>query len=198
VLATLVPVTVLLGVLSVKVEDRVGPLRIDDRVDARLIGHLGRYSGLFHRVVQLGSPTGVAVLSSGLALLCLVLRRPRGAVLVGVGPPVAGTLTEYVLKPLIHRHDDGRDVFPSGHTTGAVALAVALILLVLPGGALSHVAAALRLLLAALVALLLVVPLGMVVLQAHFVTDVLAGGATAGVVIVLLALGLDLRRRRPA
>jgi membrane-associated phospholipid phosphatase len=132
-----------------------------------------------------------------LALGCLARRRVRAAILAAAGPPLAGVLTEYALKPLIGRRSGNLFAFPSGHTTGAVAVAVTITLFLLPTGALAGLPRWPRLLLAGLAAVLAsLLPLGLIVLHYHYATDVLAGAAVAVTVILTLALLLDSAARR--
>lgn len=186
------------AVLAGRVADTRGPLRVDARLDDRIAYRLLPVRPVLARLVELGSPTGVAVLSVLLATGCLVVRRVRAAILAAVGPSLAGALTEYVLKPLIGRRHGGGLAFPSGHTTGAVAVAVTIALFLLPGGVLAGLPRSLRLLLAAFAAVLVsVVPLGLIALHYHYATDVLAGAALSVALILTFALLLDdLARRR--
>jgi membrane-associated phospholipid phosphatase len=180
------------AVLASRVAGSHGPLRVDQRIDDRLAYRLLPLRPVLGRLVELGSPTGVAVLCTLLALGCLTLRRVRAAILAAAGPTLAGALTEYTLKPLIGRHKGGGLAFPSGHTTGAVAVAVTIALFLLPAGAFAGLPRPLRLLLAAFAAVLAsALPLGLIALHYHYATDVLAGAALAVDLILALALLLD-------
>lgn len=185
------------AVLASRVAGSDGPLRVDQRVDDRLVYRLSPLRPMFGRLVQLGSPTGVAVLCALLALGCLARRRVRAAILAAAGPSLAGLLTEYALKPLIGRHSGHLFAFPSGHTTGAVAVAVTITLFLLPAGPFAGLPRWSRLLLAGLAAVLAsFLPLGLIVLRYHYASDVLAGAAVAVAVILALALLLDAVARR--
>jgi undecaprenyl-diphosphatase len=162
----------------------------DRAADSWVLG-LGVPRASMSRVSLIGGLTGSAALTAALALCCLAARRLRAAVLAVAGVALASALTEYVLKPLIHRTIDGYLSYPSGHTTVLFALATALaVVLLRPDG--RRPRPALRL--AAVIAAVLVasvVGLAMVGLHYHYVTDAI-GGAAAGIATVLgMAFLLD-------
>ncbi len=188
----ILPSLTTVGVLASRVAGSHGPLKVDQRIDSPVAYRLLPSRPVLNRLVELGSPTGVTVLCTLLALGCLTLRRMRAATLAAAGPTLAGALTEYVLKPLIGRHKGGGLAFPSGHTTGAVAVAVTITLFLLPGGTFAGLPRTLRLLLATFAAILAsALPLGLIALHYHYATDVLAGAALAVALILTLALLLD-------
>jgi undecaprenyl-diphosphatase len=165
----------------------------DAAVGSRLTDRLAPHARLFTTAARLGSPAAVAGGAVFLALTCLAVRRVRGAVFALVAAPVAGLTTEAVLKPLVHRqtHLDAL-MFPSGHTTGAFALALTVVVLVLPRPDTSLLPAFGRLLLAvAALAGASVVAIAVVVLGWHYVTDTIGGAATAVVVVVGIAALVD-------
>jgi len=187
------------ALLASRVAGTDGPLRVDARVDNGLAYRLGGFRSLLEGLTQLGSPEGVGVLAALLGLGCLMARRPRAALLAFVGPPAAGMLTEYGLKPLIGRRSGDAFAFPSGHTTGAVAVATVIVLLLVPSGSLAGLPRQARVLLGAFAAgLASIVPIGLIVLRYHYATDVLAGAAIAVAAILALALGIDAGARRLA
>ncbi|WP_165485987.1 phosphatase PAP2 family protein [Frankia sp. Cppng1_Ct_nod] len=188
----IVPCLLALGVLCWKLADRQTSTAIDAAIDPRLAYRFGRQRRLFETVIALGNPTNVALASAALAGLCLLMGARRAALLSLVGPPLAGALTEWVLKPLVDRRHLGGLAFPSGHTTGACAVAVVLVLLLLPGGALRNLAAPVRVLLWYAAAVFSAgVGLGVVVLRYHYATDVVGGAAVAVTVILAFAWTLD-------
>ena len=199
----LIAATALFGLitLATRVSHLGSALAVDQQVDERLIYRFRDLKGLFLTIVQLGSPTGVIILSLTLGLICLAAKNLRTAVFVTCGPPTAGALTEYVLKPLIDRTKEGGLAFPSGHTTGAVAVAIALAVMLLPGGVLAARSALIRGPLLALTLILVsAVPLGLVVLQYHYATDILGGFAVATLTVIAFAFALDglrIRQHRP-
>jgi len=137
----------------------------------------------------IGAPetvVAVAVLSAAIALL---RGRHRLAAVALIGPALTGAATT-LLKPLIDRTvADGALAFPSGHTAGAAALGlvatIALIGVLRPGptGALA--------LLAAGSVPAAITGTSMVLLGAHYPTDVLGGYATAVIAVLGSALLLD-------
>ena len=165
----------------------------DTAVGTRLTSRLGPHAHLFTTAARLGSPAAVAAGSVFLGLSCLAVRRVRGAVFSFVAAPLAGATTELVLKPAVHRasHVDAL-MFPSGHTTGAFALALTVVVLVLPREDTTLLPAFGRLLLAvAALAAAAVVAVSVVVLGWHYVTDTIGGAATAVVVVVAAAAAVD-------
>lgn len=162
---------------------------IGTRVTARLAAH-GR---LLSTAVRLGSPTVVVGGAVVLALLCLLVGRMRGALFALCAAPAAGAVTEYVLKPRVHRsvHADAL-LFPSGHTTGAFALALTVTVLLLPHRGTSPLPAIARLAAAAVaLAAAGVVAVAVVALGWHYVTDAIGGAVTAAVVVIAAAALID-------
>src|SRR5918993_14360 len=119
------------------------------------------------------------VAAGALALLCLVARKPRAALLAVAGPGLTGLVTTFG-KPVVDR-TIGREeslAFPSGHTGGATSLALVCALLL---AAALELRAGETLLLAAASAVVAggAVGTGMVVAGAHYPTDVVGGFCTA-------------------
>jgi membrane-associated phospholipid phosphatase len=158
---------------------------------------LSRFPALVDRLPDVGTLAPVAVMTLALVLACAATRRWLGAVLAAAAVPVAVGLTEYVLKPSVGQAIG--QAFPSGHATSMFALAATCgVLLAAPS---RRVPGRVRLLLA-LVALLLAaaVAAAMVAIQAHDITDIVAGAAVGTGVVLACALTLDLLAslRRPA
>ncbi|MFF4740804.1 phosphatase PAP2 family protein [Streptomyces sp. NPDC001262] len=131
----------------------------------------------------LGNPAGSVMLVAVIVTGCLLLRRPRAAVLVVAGAVVAvGTAT--LLKSLVGRtiHGDDNLSYPSGHTAFFTALTLTVALLVTGRLGLGRAAGTLLVLAAALVAGA-AMGWAQVVLGAHYPTDVLGGWCTALAVI---------------
>jgi membrane-associated phospholipid phosphatase len=187
VIAGCVVVTAVLGVLLV---GHTQPDRVDRWADGHLQAAISAHS-LIARSAYLGDPNSVVLISTAAVLACVLGRRFRAALLVIIAFPVAGVLTDHILKPLVGRTDSGYLIYPSGHTTAAATMAVAAVV-VLTGPGRPPLPAALRWLLsAALLALIPVVAAGLVVLRYHYFTDTV-GGAGVGITVVLgTALGLD-------
>ncbi|MGW7607587.1 phosphatase PAP2 family protein [Streptomyces sp. NPDC054766] len=181
-------VVVVLGVLYA---DAGKPGRVDTRIWATVdgVGPPWRYVAL--ATDFLGEPVGAATLVVATVTGCLLLRRPRAAVLVVVGVGVAvGTAT--LLKHLVGRtiHGDGNLSYPSGHTAFLTALALMVALLATGPLGLGRTAGTSLVLAAALVA---GAAMGWaeVALGAHYPTDVLGGWCTALAVIPATAWLVD-------
>lgn len=138
----------------------------------------------------LGEPVGAATLVVAAVTGCLLLRRPRAAVLVvaGVGMAV-GTAT--LLKSLVGRTiHDGNLSYPSGHTAFLTALALVMALQATGRLGLGRTAGTSLVLAAALVAGA-AMGWAQVALGAHYPTDVLGGWCTALAVIPATAWLVD-------
>ncbi|MFF3689597.1 phosphatase PAP2 family protein [Streptomyces sp. NPDC002187] len=125
-----------------------------------------------------GEPAGAAALVVAAVTGCLLLRRPRSAVLVVAGAGMTvGTTT--LLKPLVGRTIHGGYLsYPSGHTAFFTALAVVVALLATGRLNLGRTAGTSAVLAAALVAGA-AMGWAQVALGAHYPTDVLGGWCTA-------------------
>lgn len=181
-------VTALLGAL-VWHQTQAGWL--DGSVDLRVRAAAGGHWRLLDFVVLFGRSAQVTVMAAVLTLACVAARRWRGAVLVAIAVPAAGALTEFLLKPLFGRLLSGQLSYPSGHTTGVIALAVTFAVL-LADPSRPRLPAAVRLLLAALAFLAAgAVAVAVVALGLHYFTDTIGGAATGTAVVLLTALSID-------
>ena len=168
--------------------------RLDAAVDTGIRGLLHGYPGPLHLLSRLGGLLSVAELTAALVLACLVTRRWRGAVLAALAVPVAMTLTEFVLKPLVGRSIRGYASFPSGHATAMFALA-AICVVLLANPPRPRLPRAVRLLLATGAVLVAVaVPVAMVAQGFHYLTDIVAGAAVGAGTVLLITLLIDLAR----
>jgi undecaprenyl-diphosphatase len=180
-------VVVALGALYA---DDSRPSMVDARISAAVYGVRPPWRHVALAMDFLGEPVGAATLVVAAVTGCLLLRRPRAAVLVvaGVGMAV-GTAT--LLKSLVGRTiHDGNLSYPSGHTAFATALALVVALLATGRLGLGRTAGTLLVLAAALVAGA-VMGWAQVALGAHYPTDVLGGWCTALAVIPATAWLVD-------
>ncbi|MEV8528637.1 phosphatase PAP2 family protein [Streptomyces sp. NPDC052000] len=181
-------VVVVLGVLYAD-DGRPGP--VDGWIQPAVDGVRPPWRQVALTTDFLGEPAGAAALVVAIVTGCLLLRRPRAAVLVvaGVGMSV-GTAT--LLKHVVGRtiHGDGNLSYPSGHTAFATALALVVALLVTGRTGLGRSAGTSLVLAAALVA---GAAMGWaeVALGAHYPTDVLGGWCTALAVVPATAWLVD-------
>jgi membrane-associated phospholipid phosphatase len=132
------------------------------------------------------------VLTAALAIGCLLTGRRRGAVLALLAVPVTAVITDWLLKPLVHRTYIGQVVYPSGHTATIVALAATLTVLLVapPRPAMPSWLRTLILAVSYLTALAVVV--GVIAVRFHYFTDTVAGAAVGIGTVCGLALVLDL------
>jgi membrane-associated phospholipid phosphatase len=185
---------VVLGVLFVAlawfVAGHPGPTAFDRAVDPVLLARPGSFSFELFRVIAVtGSVAAVAVLAIVLAFVVWMRSRDTRLVVVCfVAVGLAG-VAEAGLKPIVGRPRPPTMVFtgesgygfPSGHTTGATALAVVAVLTILvlvPRGRARTIAVAS----AAVYAVLIGV--SRVVVGAHYATDVI-GGLLLGIVVAI-------------
>jgi membrane-associated phospholipid phosphatase len=187
VIAACVIITAGLGLL---LAGHPGPGRVDGWIDGELDARLGSHPHLAD-LNNLGNPQWVVVICAVAVLACLLARRFRAALLVVIAVPVAGGLTDHILKPLVDRTNFGALTYPSGHTAAVATMAVAAVL-VLTGPGRPPLPAVLRGLLAAgLLALIPLVAVALVISHFHFFSDTI-GGAGVGIAVALgTALGLD-------
>jgi membrane-associated phospholipid phosphatase len=185
--------TLVLVALSMHFAHSSTPNRVDSAVDSRVAGRLAAHARLLSVAVRLGSPAVVVGGSMALGVLCLAARWGRGALFALVAAPAAGAIAEIVLKPAVDRtHNFDSLLFPSGHTTGAFALALTVVILLLPTQSTRLLPAVGRLLVAtAALAVAGVVAVAVVVLGWHYATDAVGGAVTALTVVVAVAAVLD-------
>jgi membrane-associated phospholipid phosphatase len=164
------------------------------RVDRAFLRPRFHGRSVLEALTWIGAPetvVAVAVLASAVAFW---LGRRRLAAVALIGPGLTGLATTS-LKPVIDRTIvDGELAFPSGHTAGAAALGLVAAIAVIgvlrprPAGGLA--------LLAASVVPGAIAGTGMVLLGAHYPTDVLGGYAAAVMVVLGTALVVDAAARR--
>ncbi|MDT0614353.1 phosphatase PAP2 family protein [Streptomyces lancefieldiae] len=169
-------VLVVLGVLYAGDSE---PGTMDARISAAVDGAGPPWRHVAEATDFLGEPVGAATLVGATVTGCLLLRRPRAAVLVvaGVGLAVG---TARLLKPLVGRtiHGDGNLSYPSGHT--AFLTAFALVVALLAAGRLGFGrTAGTSLVLAAGLVAGAAMGWAQVALGAHYPTDAVGGWCTA-------------------
>ena len=180
-------VTAVLGAV-VAGQTRAGWL--DHGIDQAIRSSLAGHTSLLDAVADLGAPLSVAAAAVATFAACAWTRRFRGALLVAVAVPVASG-ADVVLKELVHRTHTGSLSSPSGHTTGAFALAVAFALL-LTGPLRPPLPAAARGLLTGVVLVLACgVAIAQVARDKHYFTDTVGGAALSIAAVLLLALVID-------
>ncbi|MFC9395522.1 phosphatase PAP2 family protein [Streptomyces sp. NPDC057027] len=138
----------------------------------------------------LGEPVGAPLLVGAAVVGCLLLRRPRAAVLVVLGVGVAVGVAK-VLKSLVGRTIHGDNLsFPSGHTAFFTSFALVVALLV-AGWLRVGRTVGVSLVLASTLLAAAVMGWAQVVLGAHYPTDVVGGWCTAVAVVPVVAWGVD-------
>lgn len=163
------------------------------RVDRAFLRPRFRGRSALEALTWIGAPetvVAVAVLASAIAFWW---GRRRLAAVALIGPGLTGLATT-LLKPVIDRTIVGGELaFPSGHTAGAAALGLVAAIVAIgvlrprPPGALAMLAAS--------VVPAAIAGTGMVLLGAHYPTDVLGGYATAVAVVLGVALAVDAAAR---
>lgn len=187
----------LLVALSMHFANSTASNRVDAAVDRRVAGRLSEHARLLTVAVRLGSPAVVLGGSAVIAAVCLAGRWLRGVAFALLAAPAAGALAELVLKPAVNRTQNlDALTFPSGHTTGAFALALTVVVLLLPTESTRLLPAVGRLLVAvAALAGAAIVAIGVVVLGWHYATDAVGGAATALAVVIAVAAIVDVAAR---
>jgi uncharacterized protein (DUF427 family)/membrane-associated phospholipid phosphatase len=179
------------AVMGAWLAHRTLPGTVDGHVDGWLVAHADRGRRVLLAASSLGDTSRVVVICAVAVVACTLTRRYRGALLVAIAAPLAGAVTEYLLKPLLHRTISGHLAFPSGHVTGVAVMAVAAVVL-LTGPARPPLPAPWRWSLAAVA--LLTVPaaaLSVVIGHYHYFTDTIGGTAVGTAAVLATALVLD-------
>jgi len=180
------------AVLAARFHDQYRAGHLDQAIDGRIVHHLLAYRVALRALIEVGAPVTVTVSGIVLALWCLATGRRRGAMLCILGPGLAALATDQVLKPVVGRTLYGSLAFPSGHTTGAVAVAAVIGVLMLgpshPRGLSVH---ARRLIAGLALAVSGGTAIGLVALRWHYSTDTVGGVCVALIVVTTVALAID-------
>jgi undecaprenyl-diphosphatase len=187
------PAAVAFAVLSVYVAHRRGPTEIDKLLQPNVVDHVYHWQLVAaQRFLDYGVPVSVTAITAAVAAWCWRLEQRRSAAIVVACPSVSVALTE-ILKHIIDRKEGAALGFPSGHASGASALAVVLALL-LGSLQLSRTARVLMWLVVA--SLGIGVSLVIVLFQYHYATDVIGSWLLAIVVVLTVAFVFDRTLRR--
>lgn len=112
------------------VRRRASPLWVDTQASTALAG--GKQiqdEGI--RLLIIEGPAGAVVAAIGLSLVALGFRSTRGVVAVLAGVALELTSVQWVVKPLVHRHELAPSFsFPSSHVGAVVAVVASASLLV--------------------------------------------------------------------
>lgn len=176
------------AVLGVCYADHHRPGAADAWIRSAVVGPQPRGLSVALDLDAMGEPTGAVTLVVAVVLVCLLLRRPRAAVLAAAGTGLAVVSTS-LLKHVVGRTINGANLsYPSGHT--AFATALALVVALLAAEWLGALAGSLLVLTAALVAGA-AMGWAQVALDAHYPTDVLGGWCAALAVVPATAWLVD-------
>lgn len=181
----------MVAVFGYRYAGRTTPGVLDRAIDPWLHARARGHRDALNRYVELGDVEGVVICCGLLVIAAVLMGRARLAVLAAIGPAIAGGIAEWVLKPLIDRRLDVYLAYPSGHTTGAFAVATVVVIW-LAGASAPRWPVQWRVA-AGVVALALAagVGLGMIAIGAHYATDVVGGVGVGIGVVVAVALAID-------
>jgi undecaprenyl-diphosphatase len=163
---------------------------LDEHLMVRIYAWYPDRQALAHRVSDLGGSVVVFLVVAGIVAWAYVRRRPRVIALAIISPTVAIVLTEYVLKPAVHRRLLGYVTYPSGHSTGAFSVATLLAVVLLGPGHRTRLRARVGAVVA-LFAVCVLVAISLVAAAYHVPTDTLGGAGVAIATVLLVAVAID-------
>lgn len=145
--------------------------------------------GLLQTMLVPTEPVLLVIVVALFVMLAVARRRPRIALLAVVGPLLAVGLNAVVFKPLVDRTiNNGNLAYPSGHTTGLVAVLTVLVLATVT----SRVPKSLMsLVIVVALAITAVAATALVGLKYHYVTDTVGGACLAVATVLGVALAID-------
>ncbi|MFN2560191.1 MAG: phosphatase PAP2 family protein [Jatrophihabitans sp.] len=186
-IGVIVAAIAVVAVVGAAVHGRQTPTGFDTWAARPLFNQISELTGA--RLLNLSSP---ALSVGGLAVVAALAALVRNWALVAVAtvaPTVAIIVTEFVLKPIVHRSiSDAATAYPSGHETGLVSLLVVL-LLVLSRAPFSRAVTAIVVTLLGLWAA--IGAIGLVRGHYHFPTDTIGGMGVAMACVLSVALVID-------
>lgn len=143
--------------------------------------------GLLQAMLVPTEPVLLVVVIGLIVMVAIARHRPRLAILAVAGPSLASLLSSPILKPLFDRTiNNGSLAYPSGHTTGMVAVLTVLVL--------ATVSTRRSWTILAVVGALLIAGIGttaLVGMKFHYVTDTFGGAGVAVAVVLTTALVID-------
>jgi len=163
------------ALVAARVHEVRGPLAADSRAQTVVRAHAWGVPLVPGRVAEhyrdLGTLPWVAVLVVVAVLVAALVHDYLMVAVALAGPPIAVFLVEEVGKPLVARPEFGGYGFPSGHTTAIASLAIVAALIVH-----RHLGRrALAVAVGVLATLTLAMILTVVRIDAHYLSDALAG-----------------------
>jgi membrane-associated phospholipid phosphatase len=172
-------------------DQRVGS-SFDQRVYLMVYKQFIGERGLLQAMLVPTEPVLLIVVLSLVVMISIARRRPRLAVLAVIGPLLAVGLNSLVLKPLFGRTiNNGSLAFPSGHTTGMVAVLTVLIVAVVGSARPQWRTSLTSLVIAGALLVTVVGATALIGMKYHYVTDTVGGACLAVATVLAVALGID-------
>jgi len=186
---------IVIAALGLLLREQARPGGLDSAVDTTMVASFSAHQGVLPWLALPGSTIPLITVSIGIAVGCLIARRPNGAVLAVTAVPVTAFLDDAVLKHLVGRTHFGQLSFPSGHTASAMTLATVLGVLLHDPARSAATRAARIALVAVACAVTALVAAGVIGLRWHYFTDTIGGVALGTGTALALAFLIDLAPR---